>query len=258
MKPRLKLLGVLSLFFVLASCSSGPSQKSDAPLRRAGNSEAGDDLDSGLDDSPTRVDLTSGGAPAAPSGVPTSGALPVVESFASNAKTRYQVIQEGFEVATIMPTVNDFDPLDDPSPHTTCYSVKAGDPNRVSEIVIRQMMVQIAGAADYGPLFPGTLDHVEPRLVIGKNNGWVNSQNLTNEMRQVFDLARAPGSLVIRINENKFGIYQDIGAPAEIWIRKDPRNRLFFKVYRLNAERVRTEVFIGYCFVKSHTPPVAQ
>ena len=157
-----------------------------------------------------------------------------------------------------MPTVNDFDPLDEPGPRLGCYSVKAADPNVVSEMVLKQMMVQITGSVDYGPLFPGSLDHVETRLVIGKNNGWVNSQNLTNEMRQVFELSKAPGSLVIRINENKFGIYQDIGAPAEVWIRKDTRNHIFFKVYRLNAERVRNEVFIGYCFQRGAAPEVVR
>lgn len=169
----------------------------------------------------------------------------------AQAKTRYLTIQQGFDTATLMPVLNDFDPVDEPAPVLTCYSVKAADPNTVSEIVIKQMMVQISGVADYGPLFPGSLDHVETRLVIGKNNGWVNSQNLTNDMRKVFEVARAPGSLVIKINENKFGIYQDIGAPAEVWLRKNARNHIFFKVYKLDAERKRNEVFIGYCFQKS-------
>ncbi len=176
--------------------------------------------------------------------------------YNSKPKTRYQTISEGFDTATLMPTLNDFDPLDEPSPALTCYSTKAADPNTVSEIVIKQMMVQITGVADYGPLFPGSLDHVETRLVIGKNNGWVNSQNLTNDMRKVFELARAPGSLVIKINENKYGIYQDIGAPAEVWLRKNNRRYVFFKVYKLDAERKRNEMFIGYCFNKSANPEI--
>ena len=171
-------------------------------------------------------------------------------------KSRYLTIQQGFDTATLMPVLNDFDPLDEPAPRLTCYSAKAADPNTVSEMVIKQMMVQINGVADYGPLFPGSLDHVETRLVIGKNNGWVNSQNLTNDMRKVFELGRAPGSLVIKINENKFGIYQDIGAPAEVWFRKNAKNHIFFKVYKLDAEKKRNEVFIGYCFQKTASPEV--
>jgi hypothetical protein len=120
----------------------------------------------------------------------------------------------------------------------------------MSEIVIRQMNVSFEGTPDYGPLFPGAADRVEQRLVIGKNNGWVNSQNLTNDKRQVFELNQSGNSLIIRINENKFGIYQDVGAPAEVWIRKDARGYLFFKVFRVDAEHKRTEMFVGYCYKK--------
>lgn len=165
-------------------------------------------------------------------------------------KTRYQKIAEGFDDAGEMPTLNDFELIDEPMPKQVCYSVKAADPGRMSEVVIRQMMVQIEGTPDFGPLFPGTLDRVEPRLVIGKNNGWVNSQNLTNEKRQVFELSRMSGSLIIRIVENRFGIYQDIGAPAEVWIRKNDQGLIYFKVFKIDNDRKRTEVFIGYCYRK--------
>jgi hypothetical protein len=247
MKPRFHVLGWLFLFSLVASsCSSAPKPAEHTNRRQANPpSESADSLDQ-LDES---MDAESATGP---------NTADNVQLFTPKPKTRYQVMQEGFDRATIMPTVSDFDPLDEPSPRLACYSVKAGDPNTVSEMVLKQMMVQIQGTADYGPLFPGSLDHVETRLVIGKNNGWVNSQNLTNEMRQVFELAKAPGSLVIRINENKFGIYQDIGAPAEVWIRKDLRNHMFFKVYRLSADRVRTEVFIGYCYLRGTSPEVVR
>jgi len=171
-----------------------------------------------------------------------------VGTMQSPPKNRYEVVVRGFDQSTLMPLTSDFDSIDDPSPRLNCLSVKITAPNVMSEMVIRQMMVPVNGTIDYGPLFPGAPEHAEPRLVIGRNNGWVNSQNLTPEMRQVFELGRAPGALVIRINENKFGIYQDIGAPAEIWIRKSLQGQLFFKVYKLNADHSRNEVFIGYCF----------
>lgn len=157
-------------------------------------------------------------------------------------------MQEGFNRAGVMPSVTDFDRLDEAPARVKCYSAKSAAPNVVSEMVIKQMSVPIAATADYGPLFPGAPEHDETRLVIGKNNGWVNSQNLTPEIRQVFELIKGPQALVIQIKENKFGIYQDIGAPAEVWIRKDAQNRIFFKVFRINSEKVRNEVFIGYCF----------
>jgi hypothetical protein len=242
MKLRTLVPSVLLVTGLVACSSAPPVQK------RPAKAQVTAAKDENLDDD----DLDSPG----PTG--SNPETEDVEQFAAKPKTRYQVIQEGFDRSSLMPSVNDFDPLDEPTARVVCYSVKAADPNNFSEIVIKQMMVQLTGTTDYGPLFPGSLDHVETRLVIGKNNGWVNSQNLTNDIRQVFDLARAPGSLVIRINENKYGIYQDIGAPAEVWIRKDPRGRLFFKVYRLNAARVRTEVFIGYCFQRSAAPNVVR
>jgi hypothetical protein len=271
MKPRFQILGWIFLCTLATACASDPPEpEPTAPPAKRGMHAAEtadqENLDDSLDPEAGKSMAKSAAIPAAPAeAAPTEEAEepaplhnPAAELplFSAKPKTRYQVIQEGFDRANIMPTVNDFDPLDEPSPHLSCYSAKAGDPNTVSEMVIKQMMVQIPGTADYGPLFPGSLDHVETRLVIGKNNGWVNSQNLTNDMRQVFELAKAPGSLVIRINENKFGIYQDIGAPAEIWIRKDTRSHLFFKVYRLGADRVRAEVFIGYCFLRSALPNV--
>ena len=165
-------------------------------------------------------------------------------------KTRHAAVSEAFDEARLRPTLADFDLLDEPHPRTLCFSTKATDPNLMSEIVIRQMNVSFEGTPDYGPLFPGAADRVEQRLVIGKNNGWVNSQNLTNEKRQVFELNQSGNSLIIRINENKFGIYQDVGAPAEVWVRKDSRGYLFFKVFRVDAEHKRTEMFVGYCYKK--------
>ena len=252
MKPLFKIWGVLILCSLAVSCSSSSPKAEKAPKRPA-QSEGLDELDDNLesgdpDQPPVQASVQNS----------FNTSSPEMQGYTSKPRSRYQVMQEGFDRARMMPTVNDFDPLDEPSPRMACFSVKAGDPNNVSEMVLKQMMVQLAGSADYGPLFPGTFDHVETRLVIGKNNGWVNSQNLTNEMRQVFELGKAPGALVIRINENKFGIYQDIGAPAEIWIRKDARGQIFFKVYRLSAERVRTEVFIGYCFQRGMAPEVVR
>jgi hypothetical protein len=111
-------------------------------------------------------------------------------------------------------------------------------------------MVQVEGNPDYGPLFPGSTDHAEPRLVIGKNNGWVNSANLTNDRRKVFELSRNSEAVIIRIVENKFGIYQDIGNPAEVWLKKNPNGLIFFKVFKVDSSRKRNEVFIGYCYRK--------
>jgi hypothetical protein len=168
----------------------------------------------------------------------------------SAGKTRHASVSESFDDARLKPALSDFDLLDEPHPRTVCFSTKATDPNLMSEIVIRQMNVSFEGTPDYGPLFPGAADRVEQRLVIGKNNGWVNSQNLTNDKRQVFELNQSGNSLIIRINENKFGIYQDVGAPAEVWIRKDSRGYMFFKVFRVDAEHKRTEMFVGYCYKK--------
>ena len=168
----------------------------------------------------------------------------------TGAKTKYQTIAEGFENSEFTAELTDFDALDEPNPKTSCLTVQAVDPNAMSGFVIKQMMVQLEGNPDYGPLFPGSTDRVEPRLVIGKDNGWVNSQNLTNEKRQVFGIGRMANALVIRISENKFGIYQDVGAPAEVWIRKNRYGLLFFRVYKVDLMHKRNEVFSGYCFRK--------
>ncbi len=170
--------------------------------------------------------------------------------YAAIPKTKYQIVQEGYEHAEYIGELNDFDVLDESLPKTSCLSTKASDPNTMSEITIKQMMVQVEGTADRGPLFPGTMDRVERRLVIGKNNGWVNGQNLTNEKRLVFELTRNSEALVIAIVENKFGIYQDVGAPAEVWIKKNANGLDFFKVYKVDSNLKRTEIFIGYCYHK--------
>jgi len=222
---------MLSLLLVVASCSSEPPVRDEQEGRASARS--GDELDEDASPLARRSGSASEQAPAYSAG-----------------KTRYHHVSESFEEARGMPSLADFDQLDEPHPHTLCFSAKATDPNLMSEIVIRQMNVSYEGTPDYGPLFPGAADRVEQRLVIGKNNGWVNSQNLTNDKRQVFELAHSGNSLIIKIIENKFGIYQDIGAPAEVWIRKDGRNYLFFKVFRVDAEHKRTEMFAGYCYKK--------
>ena len=223
-----KILLLLICFFPMGlSCSSNPSRR-----RPPSNVQPADNLDDKLD----APDITSGD-PAPNFSIP-------------GHKTKYQTVSEGYDSAQFPADLTDFDSLDEPIQRTKCFSVKAFEPSVFSEFVIKQMMVQLEGNPDYGPLFPGSTDRVEPRLVIGKNNGWVNSQNLTNEKRQVFDLGRMPNTTVIRINENKFGIYQDIGAPAEVWIRKNRTGLIFFKVYKVEIEHKKTEVFAGYCFRK--------
>jgi hypothetical protein len=114
--------------------------------------------------------------------------------------------------------------------------------------VIRQVPVTYAGTPSYGPLFPGEPDRMDTVLVLGKTTAWVNGANLTNEKRQVFEVHPMGNTLVIRINENSFGIYQDFGNPAEIWLRHGDGSNIFFKVFKLDAERNRSEALVGYCF----------
>lgn len=238
MSIRIIVLLLALVPVALSSCASHPPARKRAPIEVAqAPVEAQDDA---LDSPPATAPNESASE---------MGLIPAPSFFpASGPKTKYQTISESFDSAPFPAELTDFDSLDEPSPMTSCFSVKAIEPSTMSEFVIKQMMVQLEGNPDYGPLFPGSTDRVEPRLVIGKNNGWVNSQNLTNEKRQVFELGRMANSLLIRINENKFGIYQDVGAPAEVWIRKNKNGLIFFKVYKVDLERKRTEVFIGYCF----------
>ena len=163
-------------------------------------------------------------------------------------RSKYGVIAEEFERATLAPNVNEFDPLDEPKTITRCYSAKFAEPDTMVEMVIRQMEVEYKGTPAFGPLFPGVPDRKQTSLVIGMANGWVNGTNLTQEKRRVFELHPMGGTLVIRIAENEFGIYQDFGNPAEIWLRKGKNGHIFFKVFKLDAQHERSEAFVGYCF----------
>lgn len=163
-------------------------------------------------------------------------------------KSRYRVIADEFDKATEAPDVNEFDPLDVPKTITKCFGVKYADPDHMIEMVIRQMEVEYKGSPSFGPLFPGVPDRKTTSLVIGMANGWVNGANLTPEKRQVFELHPMGGTLVIRINENEFGIYQDFGNPAEIWLRKSKSGHVFYKVFKLDEQHERVEAFVGYCF----------
>ncbi len=227
------MIAILLANATLISCSSAPHSGKNPHKKPISQAEFDRAMNTSLDDEET------------PSGHPAP--------FISE-KTKYQVIQDGYDQSTLMPDISEFDFIDDPSPQVFCVTVKSGSPDLANEFVIKRMLVNLPGTLDYGPLFPGTSDHAETRLVIGKNNGWVNSQSLTNEMRQVFEIARAPGALVIKINENKFGIYQDVGAPAEVWIKKHENGYYFFKVHRVDAARNRNEVFSGYCYRRGGSP----
>jgi hypothetical protein len=244
---RISLLLLLVMSVSIVSCASGGA-KSDA-----NPSAAPKIIASTSPSDPPKDDVLDAEAAAAPA-IPTAsdqdaastGETPTSGGF----RTKYTVIQEGYDRASSMPDISDFDLLDDGNPHTACFSTKSSDPMTMTEMVIKQMMVQIEGAPDFGPLFPGTTDHGEPRLVIGKNNGWVNSVNLTNDRRKVFELSKNSDALIIKIVENKFGIYQDIGNPAEVWLKKNAKGLIFFKVFKLDSTRKRNEVFIGYCYRK--------
>ena len=169
---------------------------------------------------------------------------------AGSDQTRYQVIKESFDQAKRPADLNDFDPLDEPHPLIRCLSTRAIEPDQFNEVVIRQMTVSFPEVPSYGPLFPGTPERIETTLAIGKNNGWVNSKNLTNEKRQVFELHLLGNTLILKIVENQFGIYQDLGNPAEVWLRKGRGGNVFFKVFKIDAGQNRNEAFVGYCFRK--------
>jgi hypothetical protein len=175
---------------------------------------------------------------------------PELDSGLQSGKTKYQIIVDSFDRAGRAPEVKDFDALDEFRPKTRCFMTRSSAPDEMAEVVIRQMTVTYSGTPSYGPLFPGIKEHVETVLVLGKNTAWVNSTNLTNEKRQVFELHAMGSTLVIKINENQFGIYQDFGNPAEIWLRKGADGNIFFKVFKLDAERNRSEASVGYCFIK--------
>jgi hypothetical protein len=175
---------------------------------------------------------------------------PGLDDSAPQARTKYSTIVEAFDRANRAPNVSDFDPLDEFHPKTHCFLTRASTPEVMGEVVIRQMSVTYSGTPSYGPLFPGDPDRIETILVLGKDTAWVNSTNLTNEKRQVFELHPMGVTLVIKINENQFGIYQDFGNPAEIWLRKSPDGNIFFKVFKVDTERNRTEASVGYCFKK--------
>lgn len=175
---------------------------------------------------------------------------PELDAGLQAGRTKYQIITESFDLAGRAPLIRDFDTLDEFRPKTRCFLTRSSDPDSMSEVVIRQMSVTYSGTPSYGPLFPGQPERVENVLVLGKNTAWVNSTNLTNEKRQVFELHSMGNTLVIKINQNEFGIYQDFGNPAEIWLRKGADGNIFFKIYKIDAEQSRIEASVGYCFRK--------
>ena len=187
-----------------------------------------------------RVGAEGGGEDAESGSIQASG----------SAQTKYQVIKESFDQAKRPADLNDFDQLDEPHPLIRCLSTRASEPDKLNEVVIRQMTVSFPEIPSYGPLFPGTPERIETTLAIGKNNGWVNSKNLTNDKRQVFELHLLGNTLILKIVENQFGIYQDLGNPAEVWLRKGRGGNVFFKVFKIDAEQNRNEAFVGYCFRK--------
>jgi|GEM_PF-4001584 len=185
-----------------------------------------------------------------PVAVEDSGYDPELDGGSRSGKSKYQIINESFDRAKLAPSVSDFDLLDEFRPKTRCFLTRSSDPNSMNEVVIRQMTVTFAGTPAYGPLFPGEPDRIETILVLGKNTAWVNGTNLTNEKRQVFELHTIGNTLVIRIKENSFGIYQDFGNPAEIWLQKGTDGNIFLKIFKVDAEHNRAEASVGYCFKK--------
>lgn len=164
---------------------------------------------------------------------------------------KHEVLSKKFDRANLLAEMSDFDLLDDPQPLNRCLASRPVDPDNMMEMVIRQMAVPYPGTPSFGPLFPGTPPKVETSLVIGRNNGWVSATQLTDEKRRVFELHQLGNTLIIKILPNKFGIYQDFGNPAEVWIRKAQDGNLFFKVFKVDAEQNRAEAFVGYCFKNS-------
>jgi hypothetical protein len=173
---------------------------------------------------------------------------PPPKAAAPEKGNKHEVLSRNFERATLLAEMGDFDLLDDPQPLNRCLASKPADPDTMMEMVIRQMAVNYPGKPSFGPLFPGSPPKVETSLVIGKNNGWVTGSNLTDEKRRVFELHQLGNTLIIKILPNPFGIYQDFGNPAEVWIRKSQDGNLFFKVFKVDAEQNRAEAFVGYCF----------
>lgn len=187
----------------------------------------------------------------APTPAPVAKAAPPSLPLAPEKGNKHEVLSRQFDRANRLARMEDFDLLDDPQPLNRCLASRPADPDNLMEMVIRQMAVSYPGTPSFGPLFPGSPPKVETSLVIGKNNGWVTGSNLTEEKRRVFELHQLGNTLIIKILPNPFGIYQDFGNPAEVWIRKGQGDHLFFKVFKVDAEQNRAEAFVGYCFKTS-------
>jgi hypothetical protein len=260
-----RILSSLMLLLLLSSCASTSEGGGDDFDEDAASSETDDGSDTaeasdsgtpeaepenapekraeepGLDD-PEKIASENAPIDKEPSpkvAVPTTKAAP---------DNKHKILSRSFDRAGLLAEMSDFDILDDPQPLNRCLASRPAEPDNLMEMVIRQMAVSYPGTPSFGPLFPGTPPKVETALVIGKNNGWVTASQLTNDKRRVFELHRLGNTLIIKILPNQFGIYQDFGNPAEVWIRKARDGNLFFKVFKIDEEQNRAEAFVGYCF----------
>jgi hypothetical protein len=241
------ILSSLMLLVLLASCASTPEGGGEDYEEEVASSETEDTEDPEASE-PKLEDPEKIASENGPVEEVTAGKPEVLPQARPASGTKHEVLSRSFDRANLLAEMGDFDLLDDPQPLHRCLASRPADPDQLMEMVIRQMSVSYPGTPSFGPLFPGTPPRVETALVIGKNNGWVTASHLTEEKRRVFELHQLGNTLIIKILPNPFGIYQDFGNPAEVWIRKARDGNLFFKVFKMDAEQNRAEAFVGYCF----------
>ena len=159
----------------------------------------------------------------------------------------YLAFKNGYEAATLIPELEDFDYVDAPVPtRNICISAYRTKQDELRMVNVKIVVYPKDRVYSNGPLFPGTPAELVKTLAFG-SFGLVNDK-MSNEKKAVFKLSKSSSALIVNVPHNNQNIYFNFGGNIKISFKKDYNGLIFFIFEKMYKNDISIIIQRGYCY----------
>ena len=166
-------------------------------------------------------------------------------------ETKFEVLKNAYESARSIPSPGDFEIFrpEEANRSQKCVVAKEEDPENLLNTIVARYSVKVAGTPGNGPIFPGTSDRLESKVLNGTFGVF------DDKYYHLFVNETTSTDFVVRVQQNNLGVFSDVGDDVKFYYRKE-RDYYPFKVVKIlgangpqfpGKEKV---LMYGYCYLK--------
>jgi hypothetical protein len=167
-------------------------------------------------------------------------------------ETKYEVLKNAFESTFNPALASDFEMYTDAEKRKQiCVMATETKPEELTTITVARFSKKVAGTPANGPLFPGTPERWEEKVIVGQDY-WLTR----DPFFEVFQNHLTNTDFVVRVPKNNQSVYSDLGGEVSIFFRRGP-NYISFKIQSITESNgplfpssVGKTHFYGYCYQK--------